>query len=42
MNGYRKYKIYTVVFATAVEYKMQATIIEELTQKESILVLDRY
>jgi len=42
MNGYRKYNIYTVMFAAAVEYKIQATIIEELTQKESILALDRH
>lgn len=42
MNGYRKYNIYRVMFAAAVEYKIQATIIEELTQKESILALDRH
>lgn len=42
MNGYRKYNIYTVVFAAAMENKVYATIIEGLTQKESILALDRH
>jgi hypothetical protein len=42
MNGYRKYKIYTVTFAAATENQVHATVIEGLTQKERILALNRY
>lgn len=42
MNGYRKYSICTVGFAAAMENKVHATIIEGLTQKKSILALDRH